>query len=165
MEWMGGSGFFSRFELNRLVLEELFKAEFTVLTAVAGLFVAAKRRIAVERRAVDIHLAGAHATRHRDGVFVGAAPNAAAQTVNRVIGDANGFVFVLVSQHHQHRAENFFPRQGVVRLDPQCSRMHEIAFVKRRFVRAACDEFSAFFQTLLNEASHAFALRGGDQRT
>jgi len=67
---MGGSGFFSRFELNRLVLQELFKAEFTVFTAVARLFVTAERCVAVERSPIDIDLAGAHAARNLDGVFI-----------------------------------------------------------------------------------------------
>ena len=73
-----GSGFVSRFELNGFVFQELFKTIFAVFAAIAGLFIATEWRIAIERRAVDIYLAGAHATRKCQRVIVAAAPNAAA---------------------------------------------------------------------------------------
>ena len=91
-------------------------------------------------------------------------PHTATQTVNRVVGDVNRFLFGVIGQDDQHRTENFFAGQGVVRFDTQHGGMHKIAFVKRGFVGAACDKFCALLQTLSYETQHTLTLRCTDQR-
>jgi hypothetical protein len=54
-------------------------------------------------------------------------------------------------------------RQGVAGLHAQNGRLHEIALVEGRALRAAGHQFGAFARPLLDEAQHAVALGGADQ--
>src|SRR5215212_779691 len=66
--WWASSGRTPRSELDGLDLEELLEPELPQLPAVAGLLVAAEGCQRVERRPVDLDLAGADAPRHPLGV-------------------------------------------------------------------------------------------------
>src|SRR5579885_1627384 len=74
-------------QLHGLGLEELLEAVPAVLTAVAGLLVAAERSVGVERAAVDLDLAGADLAGHRLRPLGIAAPHTTGQAVRRVVGD------------------------------------------------------------------------------
>ena len=91
------------------------------------------------------------------------APNAAAQTVNAVVGDANRFLFIFVRDDDQYWAKNFFFGQGICGLDPQDCWLHKVACLEWRFLRTTSYNFSAFFDTLFDEMHDPIALGSADQ--
>src|SRR4051812_46463503 len=74
-----------------LGLEELLEAQLAPLTAVARLAIAAERGVEVGPGAVEVHVAGADAPRHRLGA-IAVARDVAGQAVVGVVGDAHGVV-------------------------------------------------------------------------
>src|ERR1044071_2882572 len=83
-------------ELHRLVLEELLEAVRAGLPPVARLLEAAERGVHVEPAAVDVDLAGAHPPRDPLRAGVVARPHAAGEAVDRVVGDPDRVLLVLV---------------------------------------------------------------------
>jgi shikimate kinase len=68
------------------------------LAAVAGLLVAAERRAMSLTAAVEVHHAGAQATRRRPGAFEVGRRHVAREPVGGVVGDADGLVLVVVGR-------------------------------------------------------------------
>ena len=72
----------------------------------ARLLVAAERRERVEGAAVDLDLPGAHPPRDALGALRVGRPDAAGEAVDRVVGDPDRVVLVVVGDDRQHRAED-----------------------------------------------------------
>src|SRR5438105_7611549 len=78
--------------------------------AVAGLLVAAERRSAVIRHALQVDVAGAELAGDLAGAVDAAGRDVAGKTVRRVVGDLDGVGFVLGADDGQHRSEDFLLR-------------------------------------------------------
>src|SRR5712664_4195767 len=80
---------------DRLDLEIFFQAVFAPLAAVAGLLVAAERRGAVVRHALQIDVAGADPAPDPAGGFNGVCGDVAGETIRRVVGDPHRIFLIL----------------------------------------------------------------------
>src|SRR3954451_8639475 len=80
---------------DRLHFEIFFQTVLAPLAAVAGLLVAAERRGAVVRNALQIDVARADLLADPARAFDGVTGDVTGQTIGRVVGDLDGFGFVL----------------------------------------------------------------------
>src|ERR1700730_5844022 len=99
---------------DRLGLEIFLQTVFAPFAAVAGLLVAAERRGAVVRHALQIDIAGADLATDLAGALDGSGRNVPGQTIGRVVGDLHRLGFVLGAEDGQHRAKDFLARNGHV---------------------------------------------------
>src|SRR6266849_8352658 len=97
-----------------LDLEIFFQAVFAPFAAVAGLLVAAERRGAVVRDALQVDVAGANPAADPARGLHGVGGDVTGETVRRVVGDLHGILFVLGAKDGQHGAKNLFARDGHV---------------------------------------------------
>src|SRR3954462_1903948 len=145
-------------ELHGLDLEELLEAVRAVLAAVAAVLVATERGDGVERTTVDLDLAGADATSDLLGPLGVGSLHATRQAVDRVVGDADRILFVLVADDRQDRAEDLLLGDGhVVAHLAEDRRLHEVAVGVHvgRLLGATDDEVGALVDALLDVAGHA----------
>src|SRR3954447_26872078 len=80
---------------DRLHFEIFFQTVLAPFAAVAGLLVAAERRGAVVRNALEVDVAGADLTADAARAFHGVTGNVTSQTIRRVVGDLHRFGFIL----------------------------------------------------------------------
>src|ERR1700681_3195342 len=76
---------------DRLDLEIFLEAVLAPFAAVAGLLVAAERRGAVVRDALQVDVAGADLAADAARAFHGVTGDVTGQTIGRVVGDLHGF--------------------------------------------------------------------------
>src|SRR6266849_10823406 len=93
-----------------LDLEIFFQAVFAPFAAVAGLLVAAERRGAVVRNALQVDVAGAQLAADLAGAFDGVGGDVTGETIRRVVGDLHRVFLILGAEDGEHGAENLFPR-------------------------------------------------------
>src|SRR5215211_295684 len=93
---------------DRLDLEIFLEAVLAPLAAVAGLLVAAERRGAVVRHALQVDVAGADLAGHAARAFHRIARDVTGETVGRVVGDLHRFGFILGADDGQYRSEDLF---------------------------------------------------------
>src|SRR5450631_2715417 len=99
---------------DRLRLEIFLEAELAPFATVAGLLVAAERRGAVVRHALQVDVAGADLAADLAGALDGAGSDVTGQTIGRVVGDMDRVSFVLGADDHEHRPENLLAGDGHV---------------------------------------------------
>src|SRR5271165_5293072 len=106
----GTSGWLIQRPQDVLGLEELGKPEYAALAAEPALLVSAPGVITEHRTAaVDGHRPGADPVRDADG-GCGGAPHVRRETVDRVVGERDGLVHVVVREHDADRAEQLVLR-------------------------------------------------------
>src|SRR6195952_5784287 len=86
----------------RLHFEILFQAVLAPLASVAGLLVAAERRGAIVGHALQVDVTGADLLADATCAFDGIAGDVTGQTIGRVVGDLDGFGFILGAEDRQH---------------------------------------------------------------
>src|SRR5258706_10910967 len=152
--------------LQRLWLEILLESVLPQLATVPRLFHTAERRVRIERRAVDVELRGANAPRDAQGACDVARPHGSAESVDRVVRDANRMLFVVVRKDGAHRSEDLL-----------LGDLHVAAHVGKKcrpyvVTRLEADgrlcptgqETRAFVDPRLDVRAHALALARGDER-
>src|ERR1700743_3556133 len=95
---------------DRLDLEIFLEAVFAPFAAVAGLLVAAERRGAIVRHALQIDVAGANPAAHFARTLHRIGGNVAGKPIGRVVGDPHGIFFVLGADDGENGAEDFLAR-------------------------------------------------------
>src|SRR5882672_11885848 len=98
-------------ERNDFRLEELFEPLHAAFAPLTTLAIAAERPARMNEHAeVDRDRAGADAARERKRAVLVLRPNAARQSVDRVVRDANGVLVVVVRDHRKDGTEDLFLR-------------------------------------------------------
>src|SRR6056300_1629347 len=90
---------------DSLDLQIIGEAMRTPLTAITRLLVAAKGNIHSWRSAVNVHVARADAGRNATGMIEVAALHVSCQSVRRIVGNPDGFLFTVIGQHGKHRTK------------------------------------------------------------
>src|ERR1700731_755409 len=152
---------------DRLDLEIFFQAVFAPFAAVAGLLVAAERRGAVVRHALQVDVAGADPAANLAGGLDGVGGDIARQTIGRVVGDPDRVFLVLGTHDHEHRPEDFLTRDGHVLGDVgEDGRANIQALVDAfRQTGTAGDQGGAFLDALLDQALDLVPLAAVDDGT
>src|SRR5262249_8987729 len=147
-------------------LEILFQAVLAPLAAVAGLLVAAERRTAVVRHALQVDVSGAKLARDLAGALDAAGRDVTGKTGRRVVGDLDGVGLVLGADNGQHRSKNFLLRDrhfvGDVGEDGRAD--IEALVDALRQTGAAGDEGGAFVDALLDQRLDLVPLHAVDDR-
>src|SRR6202795_1722346 len=99
---------------DRLDLEIFLQAVFAPFAAIAGLLVAAERRGAVVRHALQVDVPGADPAADPARGLHAVGGDVTGETVRRVVGDLHRILFVLGAQDGEHGAKNLFARDGHV---------------------------------------------------
>src|SRR5262249_11191538 len=123
------------------------------LAAVAGLLVAAERRGALIRHALQVDVAGADLAADFARTLDRAGRDIACETVGRVVGNAHRIGLVLGADDGQHRPEDLLLRDRHLVGDVgEDGRAHVEALVDAlRQARTAGDQRCALFDTLLDQ--------------
>src|ERR1700704_2926405 len=138
---------------HRFHLEIFLEAVLAPLAAVAGLLVAAERRGAVVRHALQVDVAGADLAGHAARAFHRIAGDVTGETIGRVVGDLHRFGFILGTEDREHGSEDFLPRNRHVVGDVgEDGRADVEALVDAfRQTRATGDQGCAFVDALLDQ--------------
>src|SRR5579863_6815978 len=95
---------------DRLHLEEFLETELAPLAAIARLLVAAERRGAVIRHALQVDVAGADTAADPARALDRIAGDVTGEPKGRVVGDPDRILLVLGTQDRQHGAEDLLAR-------------------------------------------------------
>src|ERR1700678_2733959 len=116
---------------------------------------------------VDPRYSGAELANH--AMCLGDIPgeNCSRQTVDRVVGDGDGFRFVFESLYHEHRPEDFFLHDAHVRGRPaEDGRRDEVTGGKRTTeTLSAAEELRSLFDTGCDVRLNSFAMQRRDDRS
>src|SRR6201999_4548527 len=93
-----------------LDLEIVLEAIFAPFAAVAGLLIAAERRGAVVRHALQVDVASAEAAADAARALHGIADEITGEAIGRVVGDLDGIFLILGAKDGQHRPEDLLAR-------------------------------------------------------
>ena len=150
---------------DRLVEQVLLDRGRAVLTADAGLLVAAERRVEVRRVGVDRVRAGPHAARDLEAARGIGREHAAGQAEAAVVRDADRVLVVVERDEGDDRAEDLLlGDRHVVAHVRQQRRLDVPALVQVLRHLAAGGDRRALVDGLLDVAEHPLAVRLGDQR-
>ena len=136
------------------------------LAAITRVLVTPEGHIETGGCPVQLNVAGANPPRHAARVLDVAALHIAGQTVGRVIGHGDGFVFGVVGQHDQHGAEDLLARDAHLVVDlGKYGRAHEIPGLQALgFARSAGEQLGPRVDTGLNQALNLLVLNLRDHR-
>src|SRR6266852_7014650 len=150
-----------------LDLEIFFQAVFAPFAAVAGLLVAAKRRGAVVRNALQVDVAGAQLAADLAGAFDGVGGDVTGETIRRVVGDPHRVGFILGAEDGENGAKNFLARNRHLVGDVgEDGRAHIEAFVDAfRQARATGHQRGTFLDALVDQRLYLVPLSAVDDRT
>src|SRR5258708_39333767 len=104
-------------KLHGFGLEELLESPFAELSAVARLLEAAEGRVDVKGPVVDLDLARTNPAGDPDRVLLVTGEDPGIQTEDRVVGQSNSLVLVVVGLDDQDGAENLLTHDRHVRRD------------------------------------------------
>ncbi len=138
----------------------------TTFAAIAGLFVAAKRRATGQHLAVHLHHTGTQLARHPSSLVGVLRLHIVSQTIGAVVGDAQRFFFAVERDDRQYRAEDLFTgdRHLVAHIGKHGG-THKVAFVNTvRPSEATGYQPSTLINALLNQPLNLVELRLGDHR-
>src|SRR6185437_4054684 len=152
---------------DRLHLEIFLETELAPLAAVARLLVAAERRGAVVRNALQVDVAGADLTAHLARTLDSACGHITRKTVGRFVGDAHGVRLILGAHDREHRSEDLLFRDGhLFGYVGEHGRPHIEALVDAfRQTGTAGDQRRAFLDSLLDQGLDLVPLVAVDHRT
>src|SRR5258705_4004598 len=150
-----------------LDLEIFFQAVFAPFAAVAGLLVAAERRGAVVRHALQVDVAGADLAADLTSGLHAVGRDVTGQTVRRVVGDLDRVGFIPGAEDGEHGAEDFLARDGHVVGDVrEDGRTHIEALVDAfRQARTAGHQRRTFLDALLDQRLDLVPLDARHDRT
>src|SRR5262249_52717273 len=149
-----------------LQLQEFAQAGLAPLATVSGLLVTAEGAAEVGLRAVHVNVAAADPLGDLPGALDVRRRDVARQTIERVVGDLDRLVLVLVVDDGEHRAEDLLAGDGHVVADVGEDRgPDEVALLDALGpTGAAGHELRALFHALLDEALHLLELRLAGER-
>src|ERR1700704_2979283 len=148
---------------HRFHLEIFLQAVFAPLAAVAGLLVAAERRGAVVRHALQVDVAGPDLAADFSRTLNGTRGNIAGETIGRVVGNLDGLRLVLGAKDGQHRSKDFLARDRHVVGDVGEDGRADIKALVDAFrqARAAGDQRCAFLDALVDQCLDLVPLDAG----
>src|SRR5580692_9405159 len=151
--------------LDGLHLEEFFESVFTAFAAEARLLVTTEGRHRIEGAAVDVHLTGAQFACDLDGLFFGAGPDAARESVGRVVGDRDGLFLRVVGDDREDRTEDLFLGDGHVVANVTENRGSDVVTLLQSLRRldATAEEPRAFVDALRDVVANALLLGRTDE--
>src|ERR1700689_237728 len=146
--------------LDGLHLEEFFESIFAALSAKARLLVTTEGRHGIEGASIDVHLTGAQLTRDFDRLFFAAGPDAARESIGRIVGDRDGLFLRVVGDDGEDRTEDLLLGDGHVVANVRKDRGPDVVTLLQSFRRldATAQEPRAFVDALRDVVANALLL-------
>ena len=110
-------------ELHGFNVQKLVQTELSEFPTITRLLVATERSHHVVGTAIDVDLTGAHPASYAFRAVFVAGPYAARKTVDGIVGDAYGIIFVFIRKNRKNRAENFLPHGRRPPVSPEATKI------------------------------------------